>query len=691
MSEQPRPSTIRRIIKIGASWIEQAKVRGHLFSIGVAIVIGVLCGFCAVGFRYLIGGVHLLLWSDWETSLEVLQAQPVWRIVLVPAVGGLIAGPIIYFFAREAKGHGVPEVMAAVALKNGVIRPRVAFVKALASAITIGSGGSAGREGPIIQIGSAIGSTVGQILRVSRRRLRTFVGCGAAAGIAATFNAPIAGALFSVEVILGEFGVSQFSPIVISSVLATVVARYYFGVGPVFEVPQYELVSGLELIPYMFLGILCGAVSVLFIKMLYAAEDFSDKAKVPEYLKPMIGGLLLGLIGVYLPHVYADGYTSINLALLNKLTWPMLLILLLAKVTATSLTLGSGGSGGVFAPSLFLGAMSGGLLGQAVAMVMGDSAGAAGGYALVAMGGVVAGTTHAPITAILIIFEITNNYSIILPLMTVCIISTLLSGRLSHESIYTLKLLRRGIDLYKGRALDPLKAHPVSQCMHTGAAKVPPEMPAYELVQKMVSGETTQFYVVTSENRLLGVVSPENTRRMLMHREGLEAVLMAEDFADEGCPVCLPTESLSQALIKFEHSGLPELPVVDDLGGRKLVGVLRYTELLAKYSTEIIKQDTAEGFAERATSQAIGKVHIAEGFSMMEWSPPSSLWGKTLIESQIPAKYGVRVMLVKKRAEKDKPGMEIAPITPGGDYVISEHDTLLVCGNDDDLDRIAGL
>ena len=281
-----------------ASLPERFRTNEHLFDICVAILIGCVCGLGAVGFRYLIHFCQFLFWGTGEATLEVLAHQPTWRIMLMPAVGGLLVGPIIYFFAREAKGHGVPEVMAAVALRNGVIRIRVALAKAFASAFTISSGGSAGSEGPIIQIGSAIGSWVGQGLRVSSRKLRTFVGCGAAAGIAATFNAPIAGALFSVEVILGESGVSQFGPIVIASVLATAIARHHFGGGPVFEVEAFDVVSMTQAVPYVVLGVLCGVLAFTYIKTLYVAEDAVDRLKkVHPVVKPMMGGLLLGLLG----------------------------------------------------------------------------------------------------------------------------------------------------------------------------------------------------------------------------------------------------------------------------------------------------------------------------------------------------------------------------------------------------------
>jgi len=317
----------------------------------VAIAIGLLGGLGAVGFRECIRLFQAVAWQTDSVTLDYLRDLPIWWKVLTPAVGGLIVGVIIVRFAAEAKGHGVPEVMEAVALRGGRIRPRVVVAKLIASGVCIASGGSVGREGPIVQIGSAIGSSVGQWLRVGERRMRTLVGCGAAAGIAATFNAPVAGALFAVEIILGDFGVTQFSPIVISSVTATVVSRHFLGDFPAFEVPAYSLVSANELFAY---GVFAGLVALIFVRTLYGAEDLFDKLSVPAFLKPAIGGVLIGVIAIRFPEIFGVGYEAINEALTGNLGWKLLLILVMVKIVAVSLTIGSGGSGGIFAPSLFI-------------------------------------------------------------------------------------------------------------------------------------------------------------------------------------------------------------------------------------------------------------------------------------------------------------------------------------------------
>ena len=315
----------------------------QIYMVLVAVVIGLLGGLCAVGFREFIQIVNRIAWHEGPYSLGHIAGLPWWWKVLAPAVGGLIVGFIIYFFAREAKGHGVPEVMEAVALRGGRIRPRVVIAKLLASGISIGSGGSVGREGPIVQIGSALGSTIGQWLKVDERRLRTLVGCGAAAGIAGTFNAPVAGALFAVEIILGDFGVAQFSPIVISSVAATVVSQHFLGDFPAFEVPAYSLVHASELFAYAALGILAALVALAFIRVLYGMEDVFDRIRVFSPAKTLVGGALIGFIGIGLPHVFGVGYEAINEALNGNLMWQFMLLLVVAKIIAVAITIGSGG------------------------------------------------------------------------------------------------------------------------------------------------------------------------------------------------------------------------------------------------------------------------------------------------------------------------------------------------------------
>ncbi|MFQ6618112.1 MAG: chloride channel protein, partial [Fidelibacterota bacterium] len=433
------------------------KIPQDLYLLIIAFIIGLGGGYGAIIFRKMISVAQLFFFSLMKNLLQVDTSYP-YLLPLIPAIGGLLVGLIVNTFAREAKGHGVPEVMDSVITKSGVIRSRIVAVKSIASAICIGSGGSVGREGPIVQIGSALGSVIGQFFKLTRDRMRILVGCGAAAGIAATFNAPLAGAVFSLEIILGDFKFRTFSPIILSSVVATAISRNYLGSMPAFKVPEYMMVSSWELLLYMVMGLLAGLVAVGFVRTLYSFEDlFDNLKKVPEYLKPAIGGMLIGTIGIFYPQIFGVGYETINFIIFENPASSFLLIIFLLKPLATSITLGSGGSGGIFAPSLFLGAAFGGLFGKAANYLFPQITAPLGAYILVGMGVLVASTTHGPLTAMLILFELTDNYRIILPLMLGCIISSLTAKSLKEESIYTLKLLRRGLRVTMGRSMAALE------------------------------------------------------------------------------------------------------------------------------------------------------------------------------------------------------------------------------------------
>ncbi|MGF0116921.1 chloride channel protein [Promicromonospora sp. Marseille-Q5078] len=426
-------------------------------SVILALVIGALTGLGAIGFRWLIAHTTLLFTGTADLAATDVGEHPVhpslpwlgpWFVVLAPVVGGLVYGPLVYRWAREARGHGVPEVMLAVARHGGRNRPRVAAVKALASAVCIGSGGSVGREGPIVQIGSALGSTVGQLGRMPADRLRTLAAAGGAAGIAATFNAPVAGVLFALELILRDFSARSFGLVVLASVTASVVARAVLGDDPFLTLPALTVDDARTYVLFALLGLLAGALGVGFTRVLYAIEDLCDRVwRGPEWARPAVGGLLLGLLLLALPQLYGVGYPVLSGAVDGRFVVGLLLLLLVGKVVATSLTLGIGGSGGVFAPSLFVGGMLGAAFGQVAHQLAPGLAPSAGAFAVIGMGATFAGTARAPITAVVMLFELTGEYSIILPLMLAVVLATGVSRLLSSDTVYTLKLRRRGIDL----------------------------------------------------------------------------------------------------------------------------------------------------------------------------------------------------------------------------------------------------
>ncbi len=669
-------NSFRKLSLYTTSLFERARMTEHTFLIIIAIIIGVMAGFSAIGIRALIKEISSLSFHGDSSILQNIMHTPWYWVLIVPVIGGLIVGPIIYFLAPEAKGHGVPEVMQAILLRGGNIRPRVAFIKAIASAISIGTGGSVGREGPIIQIGSSIGSMVGQFLRVPSKRLKTLVGCGAAAGIAAAFNAPIAGALFAVEIILMDFTVAQFSPIVISSVMATVISHSFEGNFAAFVVPRYQLVSPYEIIFYFVLGALSGIIAFLFIKLLYLFEDFFDnRMKIPEYWNPAIGGLGIGAIGLIFPQVMGVGYDSINDALYGNMIWYVAFILIFVKIIATSVTLGSGGSGGIFAPSLFMGAMLGYFFGSLVHNIFPDITATPGAYALVAMTGLVAGTTRAPITAIIIVFELTNDYRIVLPLMITGIISTIISSKLSRESIYTLKLVLRNIGIKEGFETNLMESIFVKNVYRKDFDTIDITDNFSEVVNHVIQGREADFPVANTQGTVLGMISIYDIKDYLFEKESLENVLIAGDIINPRFEPVIFDENSQNALDKMQKYGFEGLPVVDSMSSKKIVGMIWRKDILDAYQKETERREITASLASSINMKdETTQVHFMEGYSISEIIPPKSFRGKSIKELNIRQRFGVDVLSIKT---KEKYGEKITAI-PNPNYIINSEDKLIV-------------
>jgi CIC family chloride channel protein len=415
----------------------------------LAALVGIISGFIAIGFRHLLFNIQNLFFFQEFSSHETspIDHNLGLYVIVVPAIGGLLVGLITRFFASEAKGHGVPEVMEAVAVRGGKMKPRTVLFKALASAISIGSGGSIGREGPIVQIGAAFGSSLAQWLKLDTYKIKVLLGCGAAGGIAATFNTPIAGIIFALEIILLELKSRSFMALVIASFFATSVSRIFLGSTPAFPVPSYEFVSLYETLIYLVLGIIAGLTGLFLMRALYRSESLFDRIAMPSYLKPALGGLIVGCIGFFFPQVFGVGYETIEKMLNAEMLLQTTLLLLLLKFLAFIVTIGSGASGGVFSPSLFIGAALGASYGWLANYLFPEITAPAGAYALVGMAAVFAAASRATLTSIIIIFELTLDYKIILPLMFACVIADLITWTLSQDTIYTKKLSKRGINI----------------------------------------------------------------------------------------------------------------------------------------------------------------------------------------------------------------------------------------------------
>ena len=636
-SAQSRYSVfVQRWRRYLTQWLNRRDVPESVVILLTALVVGVGAGLGAVAFRRLISGMQTLAYDGLGGLLEGIAPL---HLLIIPAIGGMIYGPLIYRFAREAKGHGVPEVMEAVALRGGRIRPRVAVVKALASSICIGVGGSVGREGPIAQIGSALGSTIGQALKLSDERVRNLVACGAAGGIAATFNAPIAGSIFALEVILGQLHTFYFGAVVISAVTADVIAHIFEGDLRAFVVPEHALVSHWELVFYAIMGGLAAVAAVAFVRLLYLSEDLWDKLRIPEYLKPVLGGVLLGTIGILtfkidgFPRVFGVGYDTIGQSLFGELTIQVTLALFFIKLLATVVTLGSGGSGGVFAPSLFMGAMLGEAFGQVMNHLFPAITAPSGAYALVGMAAMFSGAAHAPVTAILILFEMTGDYLIILPLMLATVVSTVVSRIISRESIYTLKLSRRGVRLEQGRDIDVMQGVTVGEAMTTDVDVVPLSMSLAELSDEFERTHHHGFPVVDARGELGGVVSIRDLQRALAAGP-LEGKTVADIATTEDLILTYPHEPMWVALRRLGTRDLSRLPVVEEEGSRTLVGVVRRADIVRAYNQAVVKRAQHQ---HRADALRLGKLDSTT-FVHIDIPPQSPVVGHSIHEIDLPEK-----------------------------------------------------
>jgi CIC family chloride channel protein len=597
-----------------------------------AIVIGAGTGLGAVFFIWLIETVQKLFFEGGESLFGGLGR---WLLILIPVLGGLIGGPIIAFFAKEAKGHGVPEVMQAIALRGGRIRPRVVVAKIAASALCIGTGGSAGREGPIVQVGAALGSTLGQWLKLSSGRIRNLVACGAAAGIAATFNAPIAGVIFAMEVILGELHLGDLGNVVISALTASTIARVFLGDNPAFAIPRHAMHTPWEVFLYALLGVFAAFIAVAFIRMLYWFEDLFDNWKFPDALKPAIGGLLLGVLGFAypvalawggmpasealsglpiannIPHIFGAGFSIIEAALLGKASFVLLFLLIFLKPLATSFTLGSGNSGGVFAPSLFAGAALGGAFGLLVERIFPGATAGPGAFATVGMAAVFAGAARAPFTAILIVFEMTNDYRLMVPLMAAVIFSMIVAERLHKESIYTLKLTRRGIHLRRGRDIDVMENLTVSEAMRPAPEPVPYDLPLGRVPALLDGARMHGLPVTDKDGKLCGVVTIQDVENAASDSEqNLDKPVT--NFCSQHLVVAYPDETVHHALERMSHRDIGRLPVVDHNKPTKLIGWISRADIVRAYERALTRRVAVQQQVQQIRLGTVAGVQIVE-------------------------------------------------------------------------------
>ncbi len=537
--------------------------------------IGFAGALCSVAFRALTRLLHnALTGSDVPGYAESFARLSIGMRIFVPAIGALAAGLIIYLGTRWQGEVTTSDYMEAVVLGDGKISVRRSLVKCLSALFSISSGGSIGREGPLVQLASLVASGAGRWRHWSTPRMRLLVGCGAAAGIASAYNAPIAGALFVAEIVLGSLAMEIFGPLVFSSVVATLTVRGFIGGSALYQIPPFKLNGNWEIVPYVLLGITVGVVAPWFIRLLRFTELLVGRLAAPVYLKMCVGGLVVGVLAAFHPEVCGNGYSGVNATLRGEWLWQTVAVILVFKVLATTATFGSGAVGGVFTPTLFIGAALGYLFGDGVQHIFTHLAINPSAFALVGMGAFLAATTHAPIMAIIMIFELTLDYQIILPLMLACVVGYYTSASIEKRSIYAEALKRKGAGDYR-RQLAELH---VRDLIKENPLAVSPNARFAEIGEKFISTRFNYLYV-TRDERFIGAISLHDIKNYLNAPE-LAAVVIAGDILRDNFPVIAPGATLGEALELFSRHDGERLPVVSSFAERRLLGSVSKTDVI---------------------------------------------------------------------------------------------------------------
>ena len=563
----------------------------------VAACIGLMSGVAIIVFRESVDFVHEQLFVRGYEWLRIGEGG--WRgflLPLIPMFGMVLLIPLSLAFPGKVNGYGFTKFLRRVNLENGVIHIRNIFIKLVSTAITIGSGNSAGVEGPIAVIGGALGSQVGQRSRVSGKRMKVYIAAGCAGGIAGIFNAPLAGMFFAAEIVLlGTYEISSFSALVISSAFSTVVSRAWYGEVPAFPIPDYHMVNPFVEMPlYSILALILGLLAVLHIRFFYFVRDKFQALPLHEQAKPILGALLVGSIGIAFPQVMGDGYEYIEQALAGHgLVWVMLALIFLKSI-ATAITLGSGGAGGVFAPALFIGAVCGGAYGGVVHYLLPEYTASPGAYATIGIGAFLAASTHAPMTAIFLLFEMTGNYLIIIPVMLASILSTIVASKFYPDSIDTVDFSREGINIHEGREVAIMKSIRVGKAITEDVDFISETANINHLLQLFrYARDSFYFPVINHKGLMVGVVSMQDVKTIL-HDEEQRICFLVGAICTRDVIMLTPDDNLYDAMQLFDIKGIDEIPVVETLEEPWVLGMLKRSDVTAAYNHEILKRGISE-------------------------------------------------------------------------------------------------
>ncbi len=576
----------------GAGLLRRFLHNEHLSLSVLAAGIGAVAGFGTLAFRAAIGAIQATGFGfSSELVITGTRGLPWWQILAVPTIGGLIVGLLLRYLVPGGRAHGVSHIVEAVSLHGGRMPLREGLASAVAAAASIGAGASTGREGPVVHLGATMAAWVSQKLKLGPGFVRTLLGCGAAAAVAASFNAPIAGVLFALEVIIGHHGLKAFAPIVIASVTGTVIGRIQFGNAPAFVVPENVLISLWEFPAFALLGVVSGIVAIIFMRAILLADKVAERSHIPGWAQPACAGLFVGAIAIGLPHVLGVGYEGTDAALRAEFAFGLLLVLIVAKIAATAISIGFGFAGGVFSPALFIGALVGGAFGIAAGTAFPLYYSGTPAYALIGTGAVAGAVLGAPMSTILIIFELTGDYTMTVAVMIATVVASIITHQFFGRSFFHMQLKQRGLDLAAAEDRDLLRNIPITDVMRSDFTAISADCPMHELARRVGSAPYGAVMVTTAPDGLCGVLTYADIHRP---RDGDAEITSAGDLTPSDPFVVLASDRLDVAWDRMRRAELEQVPVVDDHETKTVLGLLREHDIVLAHNRAILRARAEE-------------------------------------------------------------------------------------------------
>lgn len=653
----------------------------------LSILTGAVVGFAAVFFHHSIEFFNQIFFEQTASGLYFFGPA---AVIALPAIGMFIQSIMILVAPEIASKKGVAEVIKSVATKGSAIPLRNTIFHFLAPVISIGSGNTLGPEAPAAQLGGGVANKLAFLFKLSDSRKRVFTAAGSGAAIAAIFNTPLGGIFFALEIILlNEFQSITFSALILATVTSSAISRIFLGNNSVFVFNSPEVGGYQNLYLYAVLGLIAGLISLLFIRYSNALEIFFKKRvlkKYPQWIVMTLVGLIMGICGYFYKEIFGIGYVGINNIIANLLSWKVVMVLLILKILLVPLILNSGGFGGVFAPSLFIGASLGYLYAFGLNYFFGFQFDATS-FILVSMGAVLGGINSIPISSILIIFEMTRDYSFILPLMLTVVVSSIVMQISLKKSVHEKHLESQGYRISQSKEALLLKSIIVKQVMKKDIILIAEDTPLPKLFSLLIDSQYNTLYIVDKKEKIIGKITDSEIRPIITEYEHLREVLVASDIASKNITTVIETDDLDYVMKLFENKDSDEFPVVNK-EDKKIVGIVRKEDVIAAYNRESFKYDVVEGFAKELKTVSSDKLSpVMKGYSIVERKPPHLFIGKKISDTKLRNNYGLEILMIKRGVKNyDEEPEEGNLILPTPDYVINQDDLLILFGPNDKIE-----